>query len=166
MLKSPSLIPKDSLDRLLAEQAKDVMRLFKIRYIVIHKDYFASDAFNRVDALVKATLPAQLIAQDEHIAAYLVEDEVGDAREARRTYVVDFGAEFGFPALLEGWSHGESRDGHTYAWSSGQESTLWLDLPKILRVKMDLRLFPLSFPSSPKQLVKIFMNGQLLSELS
>ena len=165
MLKSPSLIPQDSLDRLLAEQAKDVMRLFKIRYIVIHKDYFASDAFNRVNALVKATLPAQLIAHDEHITAYRVEDEVGDAREARRTYVVDFGAVSGFPALLEGWSHGESWDGHTYAWSSAQESTLWLDLPKILRMKMDLRLFPFSFPSSPKQLVKIFMNGQLLSEI-
>ena len=84
------------------------MRLFKIRYIVIHKDYFASDAFNRVDALVKATLPAQLIAHDEHITAYRVEDEVGDAHEARRTYLIDFGAVSGFPALLEGWSHGES----------------------------------------------------------
>ena len=30
---------------------------------------------------------------------------------------------------------------------------------------MDFRLSPFSFPSSPKQLVKIFMNGELLSEL-
>jgi hypothetical protein len=32
-------------------------------------------------------------------------------------------------------------------------------------MKMDLRLFPFSFASSPKQLVKIFMNGELLGEL-
>ena len=165
MLRKPGLIPPAPLDRSIAESANDVMRLFKIRYIVIHKDYFASDAFNRVAALINATLPVQLIAQDQHITAYRVQDEVGNAYEARRAYLIDFGAASGFPALLAGWSHEESSDGLTYAWSNAPESTLWLNLPKVSSMKMDLRLSPFSFPSSPKQLVKIFMNGELLSEL-
>jgi hypothetical protein len=165
MLNSQAMIPRDPFDRLLAEQAQDVMHLFKVRYIVIHKDYFAFDAFIRVDALVKATLPAQLSAQDEHITAYRVEGEVGDAHEARRAYLVDFGAVSGFPALLEGWSHEESSDGLTYARSNAQESTLWFDLPKVSMMKMDLRFSPFRFPSSPKQLVKTFMNGELLNEI-
>jgi hypothetical protein len=149
----------------VAEQAKDVMRLFRIRYIVIHKDYFTSDAVNRVEALVKPTLPAQLIAQDEHITAYRVQAEVGSTYEARRAYLIDFGAASGFPAFLEGWSEGESVAGQTYAWSNAQVSTLWCYLPKVARMKMELRLAPFEHPLLPKQLVKIFLNGKLLGEL-
>jgi hypothetical protein len=144
MLESPTLIPQDPRDRLLAEQAQDVMRLFRIRYIVVHKDYFASDDFVRVEALVKATLPVQIIAQDEHITAYRVEDRTGDAHPARRAYLIDFGTVSGVPAVLEGWPHEESSNGLTYAWSNAQESTLWLDLSKASRMKMSCGFPPLA----------------------
>jgi len=165
MLRNPALIPQGPLDRSLAESARDVMHLFEVRYIVLHKHYFASDAFHRVNALVKATLPTQLIAQDEHLIAYRVEDEGGDAHEGGLASLVDFGAESGFPVLLEGWSEGESGLGQTFAWSNAQVSTLWCYLPRVSRMKMELRLAPLNFPLLPKQFVKVFLNGELLSEL-
>ena len=155
MLKNPALIPREPLDRSLAESAQDVMRLFKVRYIVLHKHYFAPDAFNRVNALVKATLPTRLIAQDEHISAYRVEDEGGDAREGGLASRIDFGAASRFPVLLEGWSQGESGHGRTFAWSNAQVSTLWCYLPKVTMMKMELRLAPLNFTLLPKQFVKI-----------
>jgi hypothetical protein len=166
MLKDPDLIPPPPRDHRLAEQAREVSRLLNIRYIVLHKDYFASDALARVAALVTSTLPAQVIAHDDHIIAYRLADEIADAPAARRRYLIDFGAESGYPALLEGWSHRESGDGLTYAWSNAPESTLWLYLPRVTTMKMDLRVAPFSFPSSPPQRVTISMNGILVGELA
>jgi hypothetical protein len=109
-------------------------------------------------------LPTRLLAQDEDVIAYRVKDE-DEAYQARHAYLIDFGAMSGFPALLEGWSHGESGGGVTYAWSNAQESILWFDFPKALTMKIEMRLSPFSFPSSSKQLVKISMNGEPLRDL-
>ncbi len=166
MLKDPRLIPHDPRDSSLAEEGQAVGRLLNIRYIVIHKDYFSSGASDRVATLVNTAFPVHVIAQDEHIIAYRVADADGDVRAVGPPYLIDFGTESGFPALLAGWSPAEFAHDLTYAWSNAQESTAWLYLPYVTTMKMDLRLFPFTFPSSPNQRVSVSMNGERLGELA
>jgi hypothetical protein len=165
MLKRPESIPHGPLDTSLASQASDIIQLFKLRYIVLHKDYLPSEAVDRIDTLLRAVLPVRLIAEDRHIVAFQTVLEGGDQMGPRNAYEVDFGSEYGLPVLLDGWSTGESSEGRTFAWSNAQESSVWLYLPQVSNMKMDLHLSPFRLPSSSRQQVKISLNGAPLSIL-
>ncbi len=165
MLKRPQTIPRDGIDSSLAETAGNIVQLFKIGYIVLHRNYFTPEDFRRIDALVKATLPARLIAQEGDVFAYRIESEGMGRRANRGAYRIGFGTEAGPPVLLEGWSTSESRGPSTFAWSNARESTLWLHLAERSNMRMDLRLFPFTFPSAPTQQVKISVNRKFLAEI-
>ena len=82
------------------------------------------------------------------------------------TYRVDFGSTAPQTFLSEGWSDPERWDPElTVAWANAKESRLWLYLPPMGECTVELRLRPFSFPGSPLQTVKLYVNGEFFSQI-
>jgi len=123
--------------------------------------------FDQLKRFLLDHFPVMGVEEDGSIVAlYLVrDDESADLWMGPDGYLLDFGSATPQFFLSEGWS-GPERWGHlTVAWSDAKESTLWFYLPKASNMKMDLRLLPFTFPSAPRQKVKVFVNGRYLEEV-
>ncbi len=79
---------------------------------------------------------------------------------------IDIGAKETRHYLGSGWSSDEKWGARTMVWSDAPESNLSIYLPKASDFTVALTLMPFTFPASPPQGVKMFVNGRLLGEVS
>jgi hypothetical protein len=76
--------------------------------------------------------------------------------------IIDFRGERARAYLGSGWSRPEQWGDHSkrwIVWANAPESTVWFAVPGPADLTVSLRLLPFTFPSSPPQTVKAFING-------
>lgn len=118
------------LDRQLSS---DVVDLFGIDYIVFYKNAFRSKAAN---AFIKSAIPATVFYEDDKQVVYKTR-----RRRGLKAATLDMGALSSIPYLFSGWINGQKeRDGTTYAWSTGGESVLLLNLRSGFDYEMRMRM--------------------------
>jgi hypothetical protein len=172
---------------------RDILRFiefFDLSFIVIHKallsrglfDHllgFANpppgvvrlqgpEVFNRLLRFLLTNFPVVHVEEEGDIVALQLDRSPQDAALwlDGGTYLVDFGSTAPQIFLSEGWSNPEWWDDNlTCAWANAKESRLWLYFPRGEDFAMELKLRPFSFPGSPLQTVKIYVNGQFFREI-
>jgi hypothetical protein len=83
--------------------------------------------------------------------------------------IINLGSETARAYLGTGWSRPErwGDPGHRgVAWGDAPESTLWFALPRPSDLIVSLTLFPLTFPSSPPQTLRVLVNGRSVAEVA
>jgi hypothetical protein len=78
---------------------------------------------------------------------------------------LDFGSPSPLFFLTEGWAPPEHWGDLTAAWFDDKESRLWVYLPRVEDLAMEVKLMPLTFPKSLPQGIEIYLNGRLLSHI-
>lgn len=141
------------------------IEFFDLRAITLHKNYISADVFEQLKRFLLKHFPVSHIEEDAQIAMLvLATDTASPQMWEKESFLLDFGTSAPQFALLEGWSEPERWvPGLTVAWAAARESTLWLYFPAVRPFTMELRLAPFSFPSSPQQQVKVFVNGKFLT---
>jgi hypothetical protein len=173
----------------------DILRFiefFDLSYIVIHKDllepwfytYFvrykwdssppsppimqASEIFDRLLRFLMTYFPVAQVEEDGNIVVLKLarEHQVDALWMGKDGYILDFGSTSPQVFLSEGWSYPEHWEELTFAWAEAKESRLWVYLPRVAALSMELRIQPFTFPGSPPQGMKIYVNGRFLHYIS
>ncbi|MDP2166932.1 MAG: glycosyltransferase family 39 protein [Thermodesulfovibrionales bacterium] len=131
--------------------AEDVINLFGIDYVVVHKG-FETEAMH---SFLKYILQMKKIYEDEKTVAYKT------FRRGADGLVIDAGTETSIPYLMAGWINGQKEGMTTYAWSAGKESVLLLNLSHSEDYEMTLRMKP--HDGLKKKGLKVSVNKRFLS---
>jgi len=188
LFKNPELI-KDYDENPVDK--RDILRFiefFDLSFIVIHKNllgpwfftYFvqyqwdtsppsptamqALEVFNRLMRFLMTYFPVAQVEEDGDIVVLKLarEHQADDLWMGQDGYTIDFSSSSPQFFLAEGWEPPEHWGELTFAWASVKESRLWGYLPRAEALDMELKVRPFTFPGSPQQGMKIFMNGQFL----
>ena len=185
LFRNPELI-KDYEQRSIDK--RDILRFvefFDLSFIVLHKAYLGTtlfdhlvsspetppgearlqgpEVFDRLMRFLRTYFPIEWAEEEDHIVVLKLarEHQVDNLWMGRDGYILDFGSTRPQFFLAEGWSAPEQWEGLTVAWSNGEDSRLWVYLPQVEALIMELKLVPFTFPESPPQGMKIYVNGQL-----
>jgi hypothetical protein len=126
------------------------------------------EVFDRLMRFLLANFPVARVEEEGDIVALQLarSHDNRDLWFENGKYLVDFGVTAPQIFLSEGWSNPERWDDElTVAWADHKESRLWLYFPHVEDFAMELKLRPFSFPGSPLQTVKIYVNGQFFREI-
>jgi hypothetical protein len=191
LFKNPQLI-KDYDEH--AVDKGDILRFiefFDLSFIVIHKDllapwfytYFvrhpwdrsppsptlmqAPEVFDRLMRFLVAYFPVAHVEEDGDIVVLKLvrEQQADDLWMDKNGYTLDFGSTHPQFFLTDGWSPPERWRDLTFAWAAAKESRLWVYLPQRQTLAMELRAQPFTFPGSPAQGMKIYVNGRFLQHI-
>jgi hypothetical protein len=83
--------------------------------------------------------------------------------------IIHLGGETARAYLGTGWSRSERwgpQSDRTVVWADAPESTLWFTLPRPSDFIVRLTLLPFTFPSSPPQSIRVFVNGRSVAEVT
>lgn len=159
LLRDPSLL----LDRPdPADARRDAERLaafFEVRHVVIHGEYLAPRAFQRLDRFVADNFPHLARRVDGAVVTYRLRRP--DPSLWPERYVLDFGSEPREFALSTGWWGNErwGPEGPTVQWANDRESALILALRAPVDRVLELRVRPMTYPGSPPQTLSLEVNG-------
>jgi len=164
---------------------------FDLSFIVIHKDlltpwffpYFvrypwdnsppsptamqAPEVFDRLMRFLVTYFPVAHVEEDGDIIVLKLarRHQAEDLWIGKDGYILDFGSPDLQFFLSEGWSIPERWGEQTVAWANASASRLWVYLPRAEDFAMELRLLPFTFPESPLQAIKIYVNGKFFAEV-
>jgi hypothetical protein len=191
LFKNPELI-KDYNE--IPVDKSDILRFiefFDLSFIVIHKDllapwffpYFvrypwdnsppnpnamqAPEVFDRLMRFFAAYFPVVQVEEDGDIVVLKLSrpHQIEDLWAGKDGYIIDFGSSKPQFFLSEGWSIPEHWGERTVAWANAKESRLWVYFPRAEDMAMELQLLPFTFPDSPPQSIKIYVNGQFFRDV-
>jgi hypothetical protein len=191
LFKNPQLI-KDYDENSVAKG--DILRFiefFDLSFIVIHKDllapwfftYFvrhpwdssppsptlmqAPEVFDRLMRFLVTYFPVVHVEEDGDVVVLKLAraQQADDLWMGKDGYTLDFDSTRPQFFLAEGWSPSERWEELTFAWADAKESRLWVYLPRGHALSMELKLRPFTFPGSPPQEMKIYLNGRFLSHI-
>jgi hypothetical protein len=172
----------------------DILRFiefFDLSFIVIHKDllapwfftYFvrhpwdssppsptlmqAPEVFDRLMRFLVTYFPVAHVEEDGDIVVLKLvrAQQADDLWMDEEGYTLDFDSTRPQFFLAEGWSPSERWEDLTFAWAAAKESRLWVRLPRGGALSMELKLRPFTFPGSPPQGMKVYVNGGYLSHI-
>jgi hypothetical protein len=173
----------------------DILRFiefFDLSFIVIHKDllepgffvYFArnpldisppistllgaSEVFERLTRFLITHFPVEHIEEEGDIVVFKLarKPHSDDLWQSEDGYVLDFGSTIPQFFLTEGFWFPERSGDLTFAWADAKESRLWVYLPWVQALSMELKLLPFTIPGNPPQGMKIYVNGRFVSHIS
>jgi hypothetical protein len=161
-------------DRLLdAERPwdrQDALRLidvFDVDAIVLHREYLKPETVDGLQEVLGNTFPIEKrVEEGSVIVLWMARNREPQANSTVTNYRWDFDSSDAVPWLFEGWWTPERLGDFTYAWADGTPSRLWVFLPQRQDVVLELGLFPFTFPGSPPQEMKIYVNEQFLGEIT
>jgi hypothetical protein len=140
-----------------AESAADFLRLFRVRYVVVHRDIAGAEESRRLTAIINAAFPLRFLGEDGGTAVYRVEPQVAPRP---LPLLVDFPTAGPEPVLTLGWATPEEREGVTAAWAEGTTSSLWASLPSTQSLSVTIKVEPFVYPAAERQTVRLFVNGR------
>jgi hypothetical protein len=191
LFKNPQLIKDYDENPVDKEDILRFIEFFDLSYIVIHKDllapwfftYFvrhpwdrsppdptllrAPEVFDRFMRLLMTYFPVAHMEEDGDIVILKLarEQQADDLWMGKDGYTLDFDSTRPQFFLAEGWSPSERWEDLTFAWAAAKESRLWVYLPRGHALSMELKLRPFTFPGSPPQGMKVYVNGGYLSHI-
>lgn len=134
----------------------EVVNLLGLGYVVIYKSPLV--VIEGSHQYLKYVMPMQKIYEDENIVVYKVIISKPDIIK------VDIGTETSIPYLYRGWINGQKSGKTTYAWITGKESTLLLNLDSERDYEMLLHMRP--HETLKKKALRVFINDVYLSRLA
>jgi hypothetical protein len=171
---------------------RDILRFlefFDLSFIVLHKSYLGTTLFDHLLGFAKASpgevrlqgpevydrlmrfllahFPISWVEEEGDIVVLKLdrEHQVDDLWVGHEGYIVDFGSTRSQFFLAEGWSSPEHWEELTFAWSDVQESRLWVYIPRVEALAMELKLLPFTFSGGLPQGVTTYVNGRLLKHI-
>jgi hypothetical protein len=173
----------------------DILRFiefFDLSFIVIHRNlldpgfflYFArnpwdnsppsstllgaSEVFDRLRRFLITHFPVEHVEEEDDIVVFKLAraHRGGDVWQAGDRYALDFGSTIPQFFLAEGFSPPERSGDLTFAWADAKESRLWVYLPWVQGLSMELKLLPFTIPGGPPQGLKIYVNGRFVSQIA
>jgi hypothetical protein len=190
LFRNPALINDYEQVPLDQPNVRRFIEFFDLSFIVIHKallqrglfDHLLDlrnrppgemllpgpEVFDRLMRYLLSNFPVTHVEEEDDIVVLHLGRSTQDAALwfDHGTYQVDFGSTGPQTFLSEGWADPERwSDGLTVAWAADQESRLWLYFPRVGDLDMELRLRPFTFPGSPLQTVKLYVNGNFIQEI-
>jgi hypothetical protein len=140
--------------------------MFDIDVVVIHREYLRPETAVRLEQWLLETFPVRRVTEAGSLAAlWMQRNHESQSAGAPLEFHWDFNPSEFPPFLSEGWLAYEGSEGLTFAWADGQESRLWVFLPSVMDLSLELGLFPFTWPGSPAQAMTIYVNGQFVSEV-
>lgn len=145
-------------------QAPELARLYDIRYLVVlpptpgRLPY--SDTYTRTLELVERILPTELYLKGDGVRVYKVK-----APPFVSSLEIDFGTEEALPYLGEGWDRNEEIAGTTAVWAVSERAVVFLPPMEKASYTLYLRIAPFTYPASPKQTIRVSLNGVALGEV-
>jgi hypothetical protein len=112
--------------------AQDVVDLFGIDYVVIHKGLLKGGEHD----YLKFVMNMKKHYEDRRIIAYKT------FRNRARGLSIDAGTERSVPYLMRGWINGQREGEATYAWTTGREAVLLLNLKRGPSYEVVFRMRP------------------------
>jgi hypothetical protein len=191
LFKNPELIKdydQNPVDR------SDILRFvefFDLSFIVIHKDLLAPwfytafvrypwdgspqsptvlqapEVFDRLMRFLVTHFPVAHAEEHGNIVVLKLARDypVDDLWTRQDGYRLDFSSTMPQFFLAEGWSSFERGRELTFAWADAKESRLWGYFPRVEPMSMELKVLPFTFPGSPPQGMKIYVNGRFVSHI-
>ncbi len=162
--QSDPAVNADVLERAKA-QAADLMRLYNVRYVVIHdpiagrKPY--EDTFDATRELAFSLLPIDPTPTyaDDGVAAYRVNQP-----PVPNPLRLDFGDWTADPYRGAGWAGDEFHEGASVNWAIGAESRLFFPTENTASRTLKMHITPFLHPAAPPQKVKFLLNGTPIGE--
>jgi hypothetical protein len=172
---------------------RDILRFlefFDLSFIVLHKAHLGTtlfdhlvgsphtppegtrlqgpEVFHRLMRFLQTHFPIEWMEEEGDIVVLKLArgHQVDDLWIGKDGFTLDFDSTTPQFFLAEGWSAPELWRDLTVAWSNGKDSRLWMYLPRAEALTMELKLVPFTFPESPPQGMKIYVNGQFLKHIS
>jgi hypothetical protein len=147
-------------------QAQRFIDMFDIDVIVIHREYLLPETAARLEQWLLETFPVRRVTEAGSLSVlWMQRNHESQSAGAPLDVQWDFNPSEFPPFLSEGWLAYEGSGELTFAWADGHESRLWVFLPSVTDLSLELGLFPFTWPGSPPQGITIYVNGQFLSEV-
>jgi hypothetical protein len=147
-------------------EARRFIDLFDVDVIVLHREYLPPGMAAWLEPWLAETFPVERVDEDGSLVAlWMQRSPASPLVWEPRDYRWDFAVSEFPPFLAEGWVPPETSGDLTFAWAAGQESRLWVFLPTVTDMRLELGLLPFSWPGGPPQGVTIYINEQLAGEL-
>jgi hypothetical protein len=187
LFKNPELIQEYEGNQIDKRDVLQLIEFFDLSFIVIHKDLLGSNMFDMLGYFPRSSTRLQASEMVERLTHFFLthfpvvhveaegdivslelarSDQNADGLGARGEYLIDFQSETSQGFLAEGWWPTEHDGEVTFAWSNGKASQLWVRLPQPEDYVMELRLSRIVSPENPQQVVTIYVNKRLVSEVS
>jgi hypothetical protein len=135
----------------------EVVDLFGIDYVVIHKIREEGKlplSTLKIQYMLNEMLPMRKIYEDDWVAAYRT------SRRRKENLVINAGTEQSIPYLMTGWINGQTDGGKTYAWSTGSESLLLLNLEPGRGHDVGFMMRPHEGLREEDAAVTVYLNGE------
>jgi len=150
-LKDPGALVRRPLNAGDAEAANDLLEFYKVRYVLLHKEFLSPADLQKLRQKLPLTAPVEEVFEDERLVAYRVNPIKKNHPDRYRAY------------FLNGWSDREQApDGISFHWSSAGQSLTAIRMPEGQRPVLFLRMMPIQYEGMPVQEVTLVMDGRLL----
>ncbi len=151
-LKDPGALARRPLDSDDAAAANDLLEFYKVRYVLLHKEFIPPTSLRKLRQELPRTAPLESIFEDACLVAYRVKAIRKSQPDRHRAY------------FLNGWSNREQTpDGFSYHWSSADQSLIAIRVPEGQRMALVLHMMPIQYEGLPLQEVNLMMDGRLLT---
>jgi hypothetical protein len=148
------------------QDALQLIEVFDLDAIILHREYLKPETVDGLQEVLGHTFPIERRVEEGNvIVLWMARNREPQATSTVTNSRWDFGASEAVPWLFEGWWTPERLGNFTYAWADGKLSRLWVFFSQPQDVVLELRLFPLTFPGSPPQGMKIYVNERFLGEI-
>jgi hypothetical protein len=148
------------------QDALQLLDVFDIDAIILHREYLKPETVDGWQEVLGNTFPiGSRVEAGNVIVLWMARNREPQATSRVANYRWDFGSSDAVPWLSEGWWTPERLGDFTYAWADGKPSRLWVFFPQRQDIVLELGLFPLTFPGSPAQKMKIYVNERFLGEI-
>jgi hypothetical protein len=165
LLKHPQLLLQHPIPPDASRAAEQLVAFFRIRYLVIHREYLDPAVFERLDSFIREHFPHMGRRVDHDVVVYALSPPKSDKRLWPESYFIDFGGSHREFVLLSGWSHDERWGEETIQWSNDRESSLYLYLDEQKDRVLEMRVLPFTYQASPPQSISVYLNGAFQEEL-
>jgi hypothetical protein len=190
LFRNPELIRDYERRPVDKRELLQFLEFFDLSFIVVHKAYLGTrlfdhlinspqippgearlqgrEVFDRLMRFLLTHFPVTRVEEEDNIVVLkLAREHQADALwMGKEGYVLDFGSTTPAVFLAEGWSPPERWEELTVAWSDQAESRLWVYMPRVEALAMELKLVPFTFPENPPQGMKIYVNGRFLRHIT
>ncbi len=146
-------------------QAPELMSLYNIKYLVVHKPLpFRKpyeDTFLPTRSLALDLIPHQPepVYQSPGVEVFAVEQaDIPDS------LIIDFGQPSGDPYRGDGWAGNEEIFAATANWAIAPRAELFFPVRGDGDRQLAIQIAPFSYPGMPQQQVSLFLNEQLLQD--
>jgi hypothetical protein len=148
------------------KEARRFIEVFDVEVIVLHREYLATEVVARLEQWLVEIFPVRQVTEDGSLVALWMHRNYD--QEFTREPVDDrwdFGPSEFPPFLAEGWLPPEASEKLTFAWADGKESRLWVFLPTVTDMSLELGVLPFTWTGGPRQGVTIYVNERLAGEV-